>query len=120
MRQDVFERMKLIAMEKIKPNYSAVARQLQVDRRTVKAAYQRALTGQEFKQLRCRKRRSKLDGYRDIITTKIKAGCSARAIYGFIQTKGFTGKYTIVKIFVGNLNRRECGRLRPGLNIRSV
>ena len=39
MRNDVYERMKHFVMEDIKPNYAAVARQFEVDPRTVKAAY---------------------------------------------------------------------------------
>ena len=42
MRKDVYERMIYFVLEKIKPNYSAVARQYDVDPRTVKAAYLRA------------------------------------------------------------------------------
>ena len=42
MRKDVYERMRYFVLEKIKPNYSAVARQYDVDPRTVKAAYLRA------------------------------------------------------------------------------
>ena len=36
MRKDVYERMRYFVLEKIKPNYSAVARQYDVDPRTVK------------------------------------------------------------------------------------
>lgn len=90
MRKDVYERMRYFVLEKIKPNYSAIARQYDVDPRTVKAAYVRAQNGEVAVV-------SKLDGYRDIIEDKYTAGCSARLIYDFIVEKGFTGKYTIVK-----------------------
>ena len=35
MRKDVYERMRYFVVEKIKPNYSAIARQYGVDPRTV-------------------------------------------------------------------------------------
>ncbi len=35
MRKDVYERMRYFVLEKIKPNYSAIARQYGVDPRTV-------------------------------------------------------------------------------------
>ena len=41
MRKGVYERMRYFVLEKVKPNYSAVARQYDVDSRTVKAAYLR-------------------------------------------------------------------------------
>lgn len=75
MRKDVYERMRYFVLDKIKPNYSAVARQYDVDPRTVKAAYLRA---QSDKTAIVRKRRSKLDGYQDIIEDKYAAGCSAK------------------------------------------
>ena len=97
MRKDVYERMRYFVLEKIKPNYSAVARQYDVDPRTVKAAYLRAQSDKTSVVRKRRSRRSKLDGYQDIIEDKYAAGCSARSIYDFIVEKGFTGKYTIVK-----------------------
>ena len=97
MRKDVYERMRYFVLEKIKPNYSAIARQYGVDPRTVKAAYLRAQSGKTAVIRKRRSRRSKLDGYQDIIEDKYTTGCSARSIYDFIVEKGFTGKYTIVK-----------------------
>ena len=90
MRKDVYERMRYFVVEKIKPNYSAIARQYGVDPRTVKTAYLRAQNGETIVRNQ-RKRRSKLDGFQDIIKDKYTAGCSARAIYDFIVEKGFTG-----------------------------
>ena len=52
-------------------------------------------------------RRSKLDGYRDIIEDKYAAGCSARSIYDFIVEKGFTGKYTIVKDYCRRFRKAQ-------------
>ena len=36
MRKGVYERMRYFVLEKVKPNYSAVARQYDIDPRTVK------------------------------------------------------------------------------------
>ena len=52
-------------------------------------------------------RRSKLDGYQDIIEDKYAAGCSARSIYDFIVEKGFTGKYTIVKDYCRRFRKAQ-------------
>ena len=52
-----------------------------------------------------RKRRSKLDGYQDIIEDKYTSGCSARSIYNYIVERGFTGKYTIVKDYCRRFRR---------------
>ncbi|WP_334116991.1 IS21 family transposase [Ligilactobacillus sp.] len=107
MRKDVYERMRYFVLEKIKPNYSAVARQYDVDPRTVKAAYLRAQSDKTTVVRKHRIRRSKLDGYRDIIEDKYAAGCSARSIYDFIVEKGFTGKYTIVKDYCRRFRKAQ-------------
>ena len=73
MRKDVYERMRYFVLEKIKPNYSAVARQYDVDSRTVKAAYLRAQSDKTAVVRTRRSRRSKLDGYQDIIEDKFAA-----------------------------------------------
>ena len=107
MRKDVYERMRHFVLEKIKPNYSAVARQYDFDPRTVKAAYLRAQRDKTSVVRKHRSRRSKLDGYQDIIEDKYAAGCSARSIYDFIVEKGFTGKYTIVKDYCRRFRRAQ-------------
>ena len=107
MRKDVYERMRYFVLEKIKPNYSAVARQYDVDPRTVKAAYLRAQSDKTAVVRKRRSRRSKLDGYQDIIEDKYAAGCSARSIYDFIVEKGFTGKYTIVKDYCRRFRKAQ-------------
>ena len=96
MRNDVLERMKHYVIENIKPNYAAGGRQLNVDPRTVKSAYQKVLIGDDIK---CKKRhrKSKLDDYKEIIEEKYTQNCTARAIFDFIKERGFEGKYTIVK-----------------------
>lgn len=108
MRKDVYEMMKRFVIENIKPNYSAIARQYDVDPRTIKAAYLRALNGNSpSTRQQYRRRRSKLDNYRDIIDEKYTSGFSARAIYDFIVEKGFTGKYTIFKDYCRQYRRAQ-------------
>ena len=63
MRKDVYERMRYFVLEKIKPNYAAIARQYDVDPRTVKAAYLRAQSDKTAVVRKRRSRRIKLDGY---------------------------------------------------------
>lgn len=107
MRKDVYERMRYFVLEKIKPNYAAIARQYDVDPRTVKAAYLRAQSDKTAVVRKRRSRRIKLDGYQDIIEDKYAAGCSARLIYDFIVEKGFTGKYTIVKDYCRRFRKAQ-------------
>ena len=76
MRKDVYERMRYFVLEKIKPNYSDIARQYDVDPRTVKAAYLRAQSDKTAVVKKRHSRRSKLDGCLDIIEDKYAAGCS--------------------------------------------
>lgn len=107
MRKDVYERIRYFVLEKIKPNYAAIARQYDVDPRTVKAAYLRAQSDKTAVVRKRRSRRIKLDGYQDIIEDKYAAGCSARSIYDFIVEKGFTGKYTIVKDYCRRFRKAQ-------------
>lgn len=56
---------------------------------TVKATYERELAG-KTKDSQPMVHPSKLDGFREIITEKYTAGCSAMSIFKFIQKRGFT------------------------------
>lgn len=107
MRHDLDERMNFLVMEKMVPNFSAIGRQFGADPRTVKAAYLRAQRGGDNKQRKRRKRKSKLDGFTDIIRSKYEAGCTARAIYDFIREKGYQGKYTILKDYCRNFKQKQ-------------
>ncbi|MDO4477373.1 MAG: IS21 family transposase [Clostridia bacterium] len=106
MRNDVFERMKFLVNEDIKPNFSQIGRQYGVDRRTAKAAYDRAKSNQKVTKRKVKKP-SKLDGFEETIKRKYEAGCTAKAIYYFIQKKGYTGGYTLVKTFCRNHKQEE-------------
>ena len=63
-------------------------------------------------------RRSKLDGYQDIIEDKYAAGCSDRSIYDFIVEKGFTSRYTIVKDYCRRFRKAQTKKQRLELSIQ--
>lgn len=106
MRHDIYERIKIFMIHGEKLNFSELGRRWNVDRRTVKAAYERELAGKP-KNKQSIVRPSKLDGFREIITEKYTAGCSAMSIFKFIQKRGFTGRYTIVREFCRNFKQAE-------------
>ena len=83
----------------IKPNYAELARQYNSDYRTVKTAYEKLSSKKEhsIQGTTKQKRPSKLDPFKEIIHDKLTLGCSAKAIYKFIEKQGFEGKYTIVR-----------------------
>ena len=118
MRKDVYERMRYFVLEKIKPNYSAIARQYGVDPRTVKAAYLRAQSGETAVVRKRRSRRSKLDGYQDIIEDKYTTGCSARSIYDFIVEKALPVNTQSLKITVVGFAKHKLRKPQLELSIR--
>ena len=90
MRKDIYERMKIMKQDEIKPNYAALAKQLGCDYRTVKRYYEQDLNGKVNKP----PKPSILDPYKDVVEDKVKLSCSATAIYKFIQKKGYKGCYS--------------------------
>lgn len=103
MRKDIFERVKLMKKEEIKPNYANVARTYGCDYRTVKKYYE----SNSDIQTERKKRGSKLDPYRQIIEEKLKLGCTAYSIFLFIQKKGYEGRYSILKDLCRKLRDEE-------------
>lgn len=97
--------MKEYVKNDLKPNYAALARQYGVDYRTAKRAYTETKNGQDPKP--SAKRISKLDEYKETIDNKLDLNCSAMAIFKFIQKKGFTGQYTIVRDYCAKIRRRR-------------
>lgn len=80
----------------VKINLSAEARVTNTSVKTIKKRL-----GGECKGKCVQLRTSKLDDYKDLIIEKIdKLQVTAKAIYEFIKTKGYTGSYETVKIFV--------------------
>lgn len=89
MKKDIFERMKLMKKQGIKPNYSATGRIFGCDYRTSKKYYES--DNYEDEGIRIIGL-SKLDPYKDIIEDKVELGCSAMSIYKFLIKKGYEGK----------------------------
>lgn len=98
MRKDIYERMKIMKHEGVKPNYAEIARRWNCDYRTVKRYFE-----QDVVPVRKITKPSKLDPYRTIIEEKVNLGCTASSIYHFIKKKGYDGKYTILREFVKSI-----------------
>ena len=98
MRKDVYERMKIMKQDGIKPNYTEIARRWNCDYRTVKRYFE-----QDVVPIRKITRPSKLDPYRTLVEEKVNLGCTASSIYHFILKKGYTGKETILRDYVRSI-----------------
>lgn len=97
MRIDVREGVKKYLMDKIKPNFKQLSKQYGCDYRTVKRYYELGKINQLPTRRKLNQQVSKLDPFKAIIDEKLELGCSAMAIFKFIEKKGFEGKYTIVR-----------------------
>ena len=99
VRKDIYEGVQIYVSQGIKPNYAELARQYNSDYRTVKTAYEKLSFKKDNsnEETTNRSRTSKLDSFKEIIHDKLALGCSAKAIYKFIEKQGFEGKYTIVR-----------------------
>ena len=95
MRKDIYERMKIMKQEGVKPNYAEIARRWNCDYRTVKRYFE-----EDVVPRRKILKPSKLDPYKTIIEEKVGLGCTASSIYHFIRKKGYDGKYTIVGDYI--------------------
>ncbi|HBC4253081.1 TPA: IS21 family transposase, partial [Staphylococcus aureus] len=90
-------------------NYAELGRQYNCDPRTVKKYYE---AGKENELERLKKRQqnkkaSKLDPFKEIINKKIELGCTAMAIFKYIEKKGYEGKYTILREYCKNKKQNE-------------
>ncbi|HCY1282974.1 IS21 family transposase [Staphylococcus aureus] len=109
MRHDIYEGVLFHIMKGIKPNYAELGRQYNCDPRTVKKYYE---AGKENELERLKKRQqnkkaSKLDPFKEIINKKIELGCTAMAIFKYIEKKGYEGKYTILREYCKNKKQNE-------------
>lgn len=93
MRKDIYERIKVLKMDNIKPNFAELAKTWGCDYRTAKKYFYQ----DSNKPLIRKSIPSKLDDYKEIINEKLKLCCSYNSIYKFIQKKGYQGKYTILR-----------------------
>lgn len=96
-------------MNEIKPNYAELGRQYNCDPRTVKKYYE---AGKEYELKRLKKRQqtkkaSKLDQFKEIIDEKVELGCTAMAIFKYIEKKGYEGKYTILREYCKDKKQNE-------------
>lgn len=102
MRIDIYEKVSLYKMNDLKPNFSEVARTYGCDPRTVKRYYEGGQNERKYT-----KKPSKLDDYKTIIEEKLDLGVSVISIYHFIQDKGYTGKYTILKDYCKGIKKEK-------------
>ena len=98
MRKDIFERMKIMKHEGVKPNYAEIARRWDCDYRTVKRYFEHDVV-----PIRKITKPSKLDQFKGIIDEKVNIGCTASSIYHFILKKGYKGKETILRDYVRSI-----------------
>ena len=101
MRGDVKDKIEYLGKENLELyNKAELARRFDCDPRTIDR-YIKINKGELIPAPSKRVYTSKLDGYKEIIIDKVdKFGCTAMAVYRFIQGKGYDGKYSIVADFV--------------------
>lgn len=104
MRTDIITEIERLKCMDIKPNFSEVARRHNCDRRTV-SNYYNGITGATKKTV---KKESVLTKYIPIIEEKVDTcSASAMSIYKYIQTKGYSGKYGLVKNYVRSYKNNQ-------------
>lgn len=101
MRGDIKDLIDFITKEDLPMyNKAELARRYDCDPRTIDR-YLKIQSGELKPKENTREYRSKLDDYKDLIIHKVDTyGCTAMAVYKFIEKKGYTGKYSIVADFV--------------------
>lgn len=107
MRRDIREGVKQFMHDDLKPNFAAIVRQYGADYRTVKQAFTELNQDAQCKGSAKKHRTSLLDNYRHVIKAKLEDNCSAMAIFKFIQKKGFTGKYSIVRDYCRTIKQNR-------------
>lgn len=107
MRIDVREGVKKYLMDSIKPNFNQLSKQYGCDYRTVKRYYELGKLNQLPTKRKTNQRPSKLLPFKEMIDEKLELGCSAMAIFKFIEKKGFEGKYTIVRDYCKKTKREK-------------
>lgn len=95
VRTDIYEKVSIYRVDKIKPNYSELSRRFNCDARTVKRYYEGAATKRKKIQ-----RPSKLDKFKGLINEKLELGANGVAIYKYICKQGYEGKYTILRNYI--------------------
>lgn len=103
MRKDIYERIKILRMDEIKPNFAELAKTWGCDYRTAKKYFY----NENDEPSKRKYVPSKLDPYKSIIDEKLKLCCSYYSIYKFIQKKGYDGKYTILQNYCSKFKENE-------------
>lgn len=108
MRGDISDAVKFLSKEDSSMfNKAELARRFDCDPRTIDR-YIKIHTGELTPAPSARKYTSKLDDYKETIINKVdKFGCSAMAVFKFIQKKGYDGKYSILADFVKKHKENE-------------
>ena len=97
MRYDIENKLKEFSREDVKLlNKSELARRFNCDPRTIDR-YLKIQSGELKPKKSSRVYTSVIDDYKSIIIDKVDTyGATAMAVYKFIQTKGYKGKYSTV------------------------
>lgn len=100
--QNLDNLLKEVIRLQIKPNFHALAREMNCDWRTAKKRYELQQCIESGEQLPLKEHKSLLDPYVDIVNSKLEiAGITASAIYHFlIENTNYQGKYGLVKNYV--------------------
>lgn len=108
MRDDIRDAITFLVKEDMTMfNKAELARRYGCDPRTIDR-YLKIQSGELIPREHSRVYHSKLDDYKSIITNKVDTyGCTAMAVYKFIEKKGYTGKYSIVADFVKHHKEQE-------------
>jgi len=107
MRIDLIKHIERIKLMEIKINYSSLAKQYNCDPRTVK----NYVTGKTKSKREKVDKKSKLDDFKSIIEDKIdNYNTTALSVFHFIQKKGYTGKYGLVKNYIRNHKKEQMNK----------
>ena len=111
MRKDIESILKNYSREELNLlNKSEIARRFNCDPRTVDR-YIKIQSGEIKPKKSSRKYTSLIDDYKSIIIDKVDTyGATAMAVYKFIKTKGYSGKYSTVAAFVNKHKKIEVKR----------
>ncbi len=97
MRKDIYNYLEGIKIMGIKINYSDLARKFNCDARTVKNYATGKIKATRKKAIK----KSKLDDFKTIVEDKVDNYCAtALSIFKFIQERGYTGGYGLVKNYI--------------------
>lgn len=109
-RHDVLERVIYrMNQEDLKqpPNFAELARQLDCDYRTVKAAYLKAKSGINDDGRTRPPKPSKLDRFKDTIKQKLDECYKVESIFHFIKGQGYDGGRTILKSYCHEIRESQ-------------